>query len=163
MLHYYLNATSTGREFASDERTVNSYSMDSPTDHKPLARLVATVFVVILVTSYVVSLLRWRARSHGRPLPPGPRSLPFLGNKVHMSKPELWRANADLCKVYGASAYNVALTCSPETHIRLGDVVYVPVLGQSTILLGSQESISDLLDKRSAITSDRQESPLVAL
>ncbi|KAI0712483.1 cytochrome P450 [Earliella scabrosa] len=61
-----------------------------------------------------------------------------------MSKPELWRANADLCKVYG-------------------DVVYVPVLGQSTILLGSQESISDLLDKRSAITSDRQESPLVAL
>ena len=80
-----------------------------------------------------------------------------------MSKPELWRANEDLCKVYGASAYNVVVISSSETHIMLGDVVYVPVLGQSTIILGSPESISDLLDKRSAITSDRQENPLVAL
>ena len=52
---------------------------------------------------YALSLARWRIRSHGRPLPPGPKSPPYFGNIMHMQKPELWKANRELLKIYGKS------------------------------------------------------------
>ncbi|RPD62674.1 cytochrome P450 [Lentinus tigrinus ALCF2SS1-7] len=100
--------------------------------------------VGLLILTYVVSYARWQARSHGRPLPPGPKCLPLVGNIFHMRKPELWKAHRELCKTYG-------------------DIVYVPVLGQSIVILGGPQSIFDLLDKRSAVTSDRQRSVLIPL
>ena len=61
--------------------------------------LVAIVGLSIL--TYIVSNARWRTRSHGRPLPPGPKCLPFIGNIFHMRKTELWKAHRELCKTYG--------------------------------------------------------------
>ena len=37
----------------------------------------------------------------------------------------------------------------------IGDVVYVEAMGQSIVVLGSDQAASDLLEKRSAIYSDR--------
>lgn len=37
----------------------------------------------------------------------------------------------------------------------IGDVVYVETMGQSIVVLGSDQAASDLLEKRSAIYSDR--------
>ncbi|KAI0770148.1 cytochrome P450 [Fomes fomentarius] len=113
-------------------------SLDLPLSHLTIVLLAA------YAANYALCLIRWRARTRGFPLPPGPRSLPFLGNIIHMSNRPLWRANRELCKKYG-------------------DVVYLTILGQSIIALGSAEAASDLLDKRSAVTSDRQHSPLAAL
>ncbi|KAI0741780.1 cytochrome P450 [Daedaleopsis nitida] len=99
----------------------------------------------IWVIFYSISAIRWRRRSHGRPLPPGPRAPPFIGNVAHMAKPEVWRAHTELFKQYG-------------------DVVYLPVLGSSIVILGSEEAMFDLLEKlESPVTSDREQTPLIAL
>lgn len=45
----------------------------------------------------------------------------------------------------------------------LGDIVYLDVLGQPILLLGTHEAAIDLLDKRSALYSDRVHSPMVNL
>ncbi|KAI0754719.1 O-methylsterigmatocystin oxidoreductase [Daedaleopsis nitida] len=105
---------------------------------------IVIVLVAISVVTYTVSWLRWRARTRGLPLPPGPWSLPWIGNVLYMSRPNLWEENAEL-------------------HKRYGEVVWVPVLGQNTVSLGSAQAISDLLDKRSAVTSDRQQNDLISL
>ena len=65
--------------------------------------LLAYSLIAFFVVSYVVSLVKWRRRSRGYPMPPGPKSLPYIGNIVHMRKPELWKAHKELCKQYGAS------------------------------------------------------------
>ena len=39
--------------------------------------------------------------------------------------------------------------------VNLGDVIYINTLGQDTIILNSSKAAVDLLDKRSAIYSDR--------
>ncbi|KAI0741843.1 cytochrome P450 [Daedaleopsis nitida] len=61
-----------------------------------------------------------------------------------MQQPQVWNAHAELCKIYG-------------------DVVHVPVLGHSVVLLGSAKAIFDVLDQRSATTSDRYQSPTIVL
>ena len=45
-------------------------------------------------------------------------------------------------------------------HRAPGDVVYVPAFGQSIVVLCGPRAIIDLLEKRSAITSDRATTPL---
>ncbi|KAM5539479.1 hypothetical protein V8D89_006931 [Ganoderma adspersum] len=101
-------------------------------------------FLALLV-SYVLSLVNWRARSGGRPLPPGPASLPLVGNLSEMRRPQLWKALRDLCREHNS------------------DIVHLNVLGQHICVLGSPKSIFGLLDKRSSITSDREHSPVVRL
>ena len=46
---------------------------------------------------------------------------------------------------------------------RIGDVVYLDVLGQDTIILGSLKAARVLLEKRSANYSDRPTSVMVQL
>lgn len=41
-----------------------------------------------------------------------------------------------------------------------GDVMRVTILGRSTIILGSQQAATDLLEKRSGIYSDRPDTPV---
>ncbi|KAI0693294.1 cytochrome P450 [Cerioporus squamosus] len=100
--------------------------------------------LIILAVSYALSLARWHRRSRGRPLPPGPKSWPFIGNFSHMRKPELWRAHDELCK-------------------RYGELVYLPVMGREMMILGSPRVVTELLDKRSAVTSDKPPSALITL
>ncbi len=57
--------------------------------------------LVLLAFSYAFSLVKWRRRSRGLPLPPGPKSWPFIGNLAHMGKPEPWKAHHELSQQYG--------------------------------------------------------------
>ena len=125
---------------------------------------VGIAIVIWFAISYTLSVFRWRARRRGLPFPPGPSSFPFMGNILHMRKPEPWRAHRVLCETYGRSVY-APLSCGlgSMSHCSPGDTVYLPVLGQSIIILGGPRSISDLLDKRSAVTSDRPQSPIIPL
>ena len=71
--------------------------------------------LAMLALAYGVSLVRWRQRSCGRPLPPGPKSLPLIGNISHMRKSEIWKAHRELCAQYGksilANSGSELLTC----------------------------------------------------
>ncbi|KAH9929053.1 cytochrome P450 [Epithele typhae] len=71
-------------------------------------------------------------------------SLPLLGNVVGMPKGKPWVVYRDLCASYGP-------------------VVHLNILGQSIVVLGDPRTISELLEKRSAHSSDRKQTPLVDL
>ena len=63
----------------------------------------------------------------------------------------------DLWHVSCFSAADLSLT-----HL-VGDIVHVRIWGQSTIVLGSAQVIEEYLEKKSTITSDRHQSPLIEL
>ncbi|TBU24745.1 cytochrome P450 [Dichomitus squalens] len=106
--------------------------------------ITASMLVSLLVILYLRSIARWRDRTLGRPLPPGPRPLPILGNMLNMPRSRQWISYRDLSRVFG-------------------DVLHFRILTQSVVVLGSPEAIYELLDKRAAITSDRVQSPMIEL
>ncbi|KAF9527201.1 putative monooxygenase [Crepidotus variabilis] len=69
-------------------------------------------------------------------LPPGPRGLPFIGNAHQVPKQTPWLTFADWAKQYG-------------------DLMYATVVGQPVIIINSRKIANELMDKRSAIYSDR--------
>ncbi|KAH9854914.1 CyP450 monooxygenase [Lenzites betulinus] len=88
------------------------------------------VFAALLLSRYLyVSRTRYR-------LPPGPKPLPFVGNAYDMPMKNLGASFRDLSAKYG-------------------DIVYMDVLGQPTIILGSYKVVHELLEVRSSISSDR--------
>ena len=52
----------------------------------PSLAIAVIVFSVSLIVYSVQKKQIWRARSLGRPLPPGPRPLPIVGNFIHPTK-----------------------------------------------------------------------------
>ncbi|KZS91083.1 cytochrome P450 [Sistotremastrum niveocremeum HHB9708] len=76
-----------------------------------------------------------------RPLPPGPRQLPLIGNALDLPKSHEWYTYHEWAKQYG-------------------DVIYLSVLGKPVIILNSHEAAVDLLIKKAAIYSDRPTSTM---
>ncbi|KAI0697657.1 cytochrome P450 [Cerioporus squamosus] len=90
------------------------------------------------------SAVEWRLRTRGRPLPPGPKGLPLVGNILEAPKFKPWIGYHNLSMTYG-------------------NIVHVRVFGQSVVALDDADVIDELLEKRSAITSDRKVTPIVEL
>ncbi len=61
------------------------------------------------------------------------------------------------------SDHRLSSSSLPAHCASTGDFVYVPVMGQSIVILGSPRVLSDLLEKRSAVTSDKPHSALIPL
>ncbi|KAJ7760722.1 cytochrome P450 [Mycena maculata] len=83
-----------------------------------------------------VSALYFR-RQRTPPLPPGPKKLPLIGNLLIMPSHSEWETYSKWSK-----------ECN-------SDIIHLSAAGNSIIILGSVEAAEDLLDKRSAIYSDR--------
>lgn len=75
------------------------------------------------------------------PLPPGPKGLPIVGNLADMPSSEEWKTFAKWGETYG-------------------DLMSVTLLGQPIIIVNSFKHAFNLLDKRSAIYSDRPPFPI---
>ncbi|EJF57200.1 cytochrome P450 [Dichomitus squalens LYAD-421 SS1] len=84
------------------------------------------------------------ARSRGLPLSPEPRPLPFIGNVLDFPRTKQGIAFRDMCAQYG-------------------DILHFNLLGQHMLVLGRPDVVFELLDKRSANTSDRFVTPLIVL
>ncbi|KAF5377278.1 hypothetical protein D9615_006445 [Tricholomella constricta] len=96
------------------------------------------VFLSCAVAVLVTKFLKNRGR---HPLPPGPRGLPLIGNALQLPVDHEWFTFAKWGKLYGG-------------------VVYVSAFGRPLIILNSTKAITDLLEKRSGIYSDRPVLPM---
>ena len=112
---------------------------------------VAAVFLIIALVIWYSILYR----RTGRPLPPGPKRLPIIGNLFNMPTtiPSAEKYH-ELTQKYGTCWYSQPDSLDTEAS-STGDIVYLSVLGRRMVILGSYEAASELLDKRSAIYSDR--------
>ncbi|KAI0066945.1 cytochrome P450 [Artomyces pyxidatus] len=88
---------------------------------------IAVAFTVLLVQRYLTG--------NRRKLPPGPPGLPIIGNALALRK-SMW------------------LQFTEWKH-KYGDVIYLTALGQPIIVLNTQKAVSELMDRRSAIYSNR--------
>ncbi|EMD37520.1 hypothetical protein CERSUDRAFT_73399 [Gelatoporia subvermispora B] len=100
------------------------------------------MFAIALLGALVLLLLwgrinRFTSSPYRKlPLPPGPRSLPFVGNALHLPKLLPWREYAQWSKEYG-------------------DVIFLRAFSQPIVILNSLEAVDDLLERRSSNNSDR--------
>ena len=124
--------------------------------------------LVLLCVLYARAIVKWRARSRGRPLPPGPPALPVVGNLFNIPGDRAWFAFHDLAAQYGEHnnidrGVGGCLTRGPGLERRTGDIIHFRILGRSTVILGKSEIIREFLEKRAANTSDRPQVPTIEL
>ena len=90
----------------------------------------------------IAALYRSQHYGHRPSYPPGPKPLPLLGNVLDMPTSREY-----------------------ETYTRwgkeFGDVVHISALGKHIIILNSVKAANDLLERRSAIYSDRPYLPML--
>ncbi|TFY71792.1 hypothetical protein EVG20_g1219 [Dentipellis fragilis] len=96
--------------------------------------LVLSTSLVLLITYVVYTFIDYAARR--RKMPPGPRGVPWIGNRHQVPSIKPWRKFAQWNREYG-----------PVTSLFLGRT---PV-----IVLGTAQAAWDLLEKRSDIYSSR--------
>ncbi|KAJ7476756.1 cytochrome P450 [Mycena latifolia] len=99
------------------------------------------IFSIALGALYHLYLKR--NRSKGLPLPPGPRKLPLVGNLFDMPSTFEWETYMEWSKTFNS------------------DILHFNIAGQSVVVLSSAEAAVDLLEKRSAIYSDRARMPMI--
>ncbi|KAF9648948.1 cytochrome P450 [Thelephora ganbajun] len=115
-------------------------------DSKILSHLVVPAGVtisLIALTRYLKS--RDSLNKVKFPYPPGPKGLPLIGNALDLPRSiPIWEGFAQMAETYGTSTT---------------DIMYLKMFGTDVVVLNSSETIADLLDKRSAIYSDKMENP----
>lgn len=113
--------------------------------------------LILAFFSFVLSPFR-RGRLIKHPLPPGPLPWPLVGNITDLRANELWLLTTQWAKRYGAVSCPFSFRFTLQLLIS-GDVVYLHVFGQPLVFLNSPAAAAELMEKRSAIYSDR--APLV--
>ncbi|KAJ7777076.1 cytochrome P450 [Mycena metata] len=101
-----------------------------------------TLSFFFTISAFLCGLCLRRNRSR-LPLPPGPPKLPLVGHLFQVPSTFEWETYFDWSKQYNS------------------DVIHLDVLGTSVIVLSSAKAAIDLLEKRSAIYSDRARLPMV--
>ncbi|KAJ7607937.1 cytochrome P450 [Roridomyces roridus] len=91
----------------------------------------------------LVSVYLLRRREFKSPLPPGPPKLPLVGNLFNNPSTFEWKTYMEWSRMYDS------------------DILHLDVAGQSIVILSSKDAAMDLLEKRSAIYSDRPRLPMV--
>ncbi|PCH44805.1 cytochrome P450 [Wolfiporia cocos MD-104 SS10] len=102
-----------------------------------MAQLTITSVIDFVFAVFFIHILHsWYHRKRRGSLPPGPRGVPFLGNALDIPSSHQWKTFS-------------------QWSDRWGSIVSVTVFGQTMVILNSIEDAIELLEKRSAIYSDR--------
>ncbi|KAJ7479154.1 cytochrome P450 [Mycena latifolia] len=100
----------------------------------------ATLLLALVSILYTVRSRKARSKL---PLPPGPKKTPLLGNLLDIPAAHPWETYMAWSKEYNS------------------DILHLDLAGKSLIVLSSVEATEDLLEKRSAIYSDRARLPML--
>ncbi|KAJ7626738.1 cytochrome P450 [Mycena rosella] len=98
------------------------------------------LFATAIVALYCLQLRRSRVKL---PFPPGPRKLPLVGNLFDVPATFAWEKYMEWSRTYSS------------------DILHLNAAGTSLIILSSTKAATDLLDKKSAIYSNRPRMPMV--
>lgn len=122
-----------------------------------LSALLVTVFILLLT---IRDSRRYNSKGQ---LPPGPTPFPILGNVLDVPRSRVGFTFSALRKKYGES--NLAFPMAEEVPLTsyIGDVIYLNLLGQPMVVIGSVTAAFDLLDKKSANFSGRPVSTVMQL
>ena len=110
-------------------------------------------YPILLLGVVVVAALFWSIIRKRPAYPPGPPPLPLLGNALVYPKERAWERFSEWSKQYGS--YSIGPQPSQLLTSAQGDIIYLNALGTSLIIIHSKKVARELLDKRSAIYSDR--------
>ncbi|KAJ7448564.1 cytochrome P450 [Mycena latifolia] len=98
----------------------------------------------LVIFSIALGLYLTRNQLKRLPLPPGPRKLPLVGNLFDVPSVFQWETYMEWSKTFHS------------------DILHLNIAGTSVIVLSSSDAAVDLLEKRSAIYSDRARMPMVS-
>ena len=116
----------------------------------------ATLAPQYLLAIVAVLTLIWRVSGRSRlSLPPGPKGFPIIGNLLDMPKDNMVVSMHQLCRQYGECFSLWRCLAEELMTLYIGDIVYLDVFGQPTIIIDSYDSAIAILESRSANTSDR--------
>ena len=112
---------------------------------------------------YLLTVFRDHKRRRGLPYPPGPPSLPVIGNVLDIPKDAPWTTYKDMSKKYGRSGLSCETSLRKLKSASQGDVICFRVFSQVIVLLSSLSAIKDLLEKRGEIYSERPTLPIMEM
>jgi hypothetical protein len=118
---------------------------------------IADLFAVLLFLVSIRAIRDYRRR-RGLPYPPGPRPLPIIGNLLDIPKTFSWLAYSKFSKAHGTLPHLPRPNSSLLTKMT-GDILAFHIFGKVIVVLNTAKAAKDLLEKRSAIYSDRPPMP----
>ena len=106
---------------------------------------------VIVAVALLVFLKQRLSRP---PYPPGPKGLPIVGNIYDLPPSCEWITYAKWSRQFGMLP-TVVKSSSFFKSIQASDVIHLNLIGTHVLVVNSSDVAVELLDKRSAIYSDR--------
>jgi len=113
-----------------------------------------TYAVGAVAASTAIALVLYDKRKTRRSYPPGPRGYPVVGNYFGWPKGKIWEGFTQMAKDH--SEYNVDVVREPANACFVEtDLLHLEVFGSHVLVLSKAGPIIELLDRRSALYSDR--------